>query len=113
VERLPAQRDVIFVSFPYTDLTAKKVRPAIVLAQVKQDDMLICQVTSRSYADPRAIELRPDAFDEGSLPKKSYVQTGKLFTCHPSLVTQHVGRLQTDVMTSIVEAIVRLLKEGR
>jgi mRNA interferase MazF len=112
VEGFPTQGQVIFVSFPYSDLTATKVRPAVVLAQVKKDDVLICQVSSRSYADPHAIEIGLDAFSDGSLPKTSYVQTGKLFTCHVSLIHQQVGTLRVQVLDTIKRSVIELIRQG-
>jgi len=108
--RVPGQGEVIFVSFPYTDLTATKVRPAIVLTRLKKDDVLICQVTSNAYADPNAIELQPSAFAEGQLPRVSYAQSGKLFTCHKSLVRMRVGKINDETLQRIIDAIIALLK---
>lgn len=64
---VPGRGDVVFVTFPYTDLSDAKPRPAVVLATLRRGDLLICQVTSKSYADPNAIELDQGAFADGEL----------------------------------------------
>jgi len=42
---------VVIVHFPFSDLTASKLRPAIVLAEAGRGDWILCQITSKSYGD--------------------------------------------------------------
>lgn len=63
--------DVLFVRFPFSDLSRYRLRPALVLAHTGQDDTILCQITSRPYADKDAIELREDSFEEDHLIKVS------------------------------------------
>jgi len=50
-------RQVVLLPFPFSDLSNQKLRPALVLADAGRDDWVLCQITSKSYADDRAIEL--------------------------------------------------------
>ena len=47
----PAIGDVVLIPFPYSDLSQAKRRPALVIADVGMGDFVLCQITSRSYAD--------------------------------------------------------------
>ena len=40
--------DVVVVPFPFSDLTWVKRRPALVLAELEGDDLILCQITSQS-----------------------------------------------------------------
>ena len=51
------RRAVVLVRFPFSDLSASKLRPAVVLADAGNGDHILVQVTSKSYADHRAVEL--------------------------------------------------------
>ena len=42
---------VVLVRFPFSDLSQIKLRPAVVLAHAGRADWIMCQVTSKSYAD--------------------------------------------------------------
>ncbi len=53
----PTAGSVVLVPFPFSDLSQSKLRPAVVLADAGLGDWILCQVTSRSYADPRAVQL--------------------------------------------------------
>jgi len=49
--------DVVVVPFPFSDLTAAKRRPALVIAELSGDDLILCQITSNKIMDPYSIEL--------------------------------------------------------
>jgi mRNA interferase MazF len=50
---------VVLIPFPFSDLSASRLRPAIVLASAGRGDWILCQVTSNAYADPLAVEIAP------------------------------------------------------
>ena len=52
-----AAGQVIVVPFPFSDLSGRKHRPALLLAAVERSDWIACQITSVPYGDPRAIAL--------------------------------------------------------
>ena len=39
---------VVIVHFPFSDLTAAKLRPAVVLAAAGRGDWILCQIKNRS-----------------------------------------------------------------
>lgn len=58
---------VVLVRFPFSDLSASKLRPAIVLAEAGRGDYVLVQVTSKAYSDPTAVELVDASFARGGL----------------------------------------------
>jgi mRNA interferase MazF len=54
---------VVLVRFPFSDLSQTKLRPAVVLASAGRGDWILCQVTSKPYADSAAVVLRPSIFN--------------------------------------------------
>ena len=48
---------VVVLPFPFSDLSRKKLRPALLLADAGRGDWIACQITSNPYADARAITL--------------------------------------------------------
>lgn len=103
---------VVLVPFPFSDLSHSKLRPAVALADAAKGDWVLSQITSKPYADPRAIELNNDSFDKGSLHLVSYARPGKLFTANRSLMVKEVGVLEGEALKQIVVAVVELLRQG-
>ena len=58
----PSVGSVVLVRFPFSDPSASKLRPAVVLAGVDRDDWILCQVTSNPYSDAKAVEIRDSDF---------------------------------------------------
>ena len=103
---------VVLVSFPFSDLSKTKLRPAVVLAEVGRNDYILCQVTSKPYADLTAIEINDKRLKEGSLQRISYARPGKLFTANAQLIVKQVGILKSEVQREVVEAVVKIIRSG-
>ncbi len=104
-----AAGQVVIVHFPFSDLSASKLRPAAVLADAGRGDWILCQITSKAYGDPLALTLEDGAFVTGSLRLTSFVRPGKLFTAHSSLVAGLVGELKPGTFARIREDVIRLI----
>ena len=107
-----AAGQVVIVHFPFSDLTASKLRPAVVLAEAGRGDGILCQITSKSYGDEKAIPLDAADFAHGSLRLTSYARPGKLFTAHNSLVANQVGKLQPGKFSTVRDAVVRMIQSA-
>jgi mRNA interferase MazF len=69
--------DVVVVPFPFSDLTQTKRRPALVVAILPGNDLILCQITSRSLTDEYAVELEADDFNSGNLRQSSNVRPNR------------------------------------
>ena len=102
---------VVFVHFPFSDLSGSKKRPAIVLAVQPKDDVILCQITSKAYADSNAIELREKDFIKGQLIHLSYIRPGKIFTANASIIDSVVAQAHPRIHQETVNRIERILKK--
>ena len=105
-----AAGQVVIVHFPFSDLTASKLRPAVVLAEAGRGDWILGQITSNAYGDAQAIELTTGSFAAGSLRMTSYARPGKLFTANRDLITTEVGVLKADAFRRVVQAVIAILR---
>ncbi len=108
----PTAGSVVLVPFPFSDLSQSKRRPAVVLAGVERGDWILCQVTSKAYADARAVELTDHDFERGSLRLTSYARPAKLFTAHESLFVSEVGVLTAAALQRITDEVVAVLQRS-
>jgi len=83
--------DVVVVPFPFSDLSISKRRPALVLAELSGDDLILCQITSQSVRDTYSIELQGNDFTTGSLNKPSNIRPNCLFTADRHIILYKTG----------------------
>lgn len=96
---------VVLVTFPFSNLKGKKIRPALVLAQVEFGNVILCQITSRPYSSKSAIQIDSSDFTEGKLPIVSYVRPDKLFTADMSIIENTAGTLNKKVLGTILQNV--------
>ena len=102
--------DIAIVPFPFSDLTRSKRRPALILAELKGDDLILCQITSRNIRDEYAVELDEPDFETGTLHKQSNIRPDKLFTADRGIILYKAGRLQSRKVTQVIDKVVHILK---
>jgi mRNA interferase MazF len=105
-----AAGSVVLVKFPFSDLSASKLRPAVVLAYAKRNDWILCQITSNPYSDPNAVPIEEWDFLSGNLRRKSYARPGKLFSANEALMHKVAGVLQDKKFTEVLDAVVAILQ---
>lgn len=108
------QGDLVLVPFPFTDLSALKRRPAVVISpdrlHQRSDDVILAAMTSQMPTSLTEfdIPIRSHDMTVGRLPKPSVVKVNKIFTCHRSLVVKRVGRVQKETLARILAGLRRL-----
>jgi mRNA interferase MazF len=96
---------VVSSTFPFSDLTTKKLRPSLIVAIGDFGDIILCQITSKAYSSSSPIKLVASDFMKGGLPVDSYVRPDKLFTADISIVSKVYGTVSTVKLYQILTAI--------
>lgn len=103
--------DIVVLMFPYSDLSGAKKRPAFVLADLKGDDLILCQITSQFVKDNYAIPLNDFDFLNGLLNKPSNIRPNRLFTAEKSIITRKVGTVKPEVFKSVVNKLFEIIQD--
>lgn len=96
---------VVLVTFPFSNLKGKKIRPALVLAAVEFDNLILCQITSKPYSSKTAFRIEISDFAQGQLPVTSFVRPDKLFTADESIIKDTVGVLNNKTKRLILQKV--------
>ena len=96
---------IVLVSFPFSNLKGKKIRPALVLAKVEFANLILCQITSKSYSSKTAIQIDSKDFSEGKLPVTSFVRPDKLFTADKDIIKGVAGLLTLKTRNLILQKV--------
>lgn len=77
--------DIVLVSFPFTDVSSSKRRPALVISpdlfNEQGQDVVLVAITSQE-PDDNAVTIDGHDCVDGALPLTSFVRVPKLFTTH-------------------------------
>jgi mRNA interferase MazF len=103
--------DVVVVPFPFSDLTQTKRRPALIVAVLPGDDLILCQITSRSLTDEYAVEIKVDDFETGNLRQSSNVRPNRLFTADRQIILYKAGQLKPEKLNEVIDKIVEILQD--
>lgn len=100
--------DVVVAPFPFSNLSAAKKRPALVVASLPGDDVILCQVTSRAAGDGYAISLTDGGFATGSLRQDSRIRPNRLFTAESSIVLYRAGTVTAAKLQEVRTRLVQI-----
>lgn len=103
--------DVVVLPFPFSDLSANKRRPALIVAEGEYGDVILCQITSKTKKGAETIEVRNKDFQLGKLKITSYIRPRKIFTADLGLILYRAGKIKKEKATEVEGAICRIVKE--
>lgn len=103
--------DVVVVPFPFSDLTQAKRRPALVVATLPGEDVILCQITSQSVRDSYAILIEANDFSEGGLNQASNVRPNRLFTADQQIILYRAGHLISEKLAEVIGKIIEILRQ--
>ena len=102
--------DIVVIPFPFSDLSANKRRPAVVLASLPGDDLIMAQITSKAVTDSLAVTIEPSDMIGGSLSVASNIRPNKLFTADKSIVLYKVCALSPEKLNTVVNKVIEIFK---
>jgi mRNA interferase MazF len=103
--------DVVVIPFLFSDLSQSKRRPALVLAVLQGDDLILCQITSKSIKDSYAIPVDGNDFESGSLNQESNIRPNRLFTADNHIILYRIGNIKIIKLNQVIDKVVEIIKE--
>ena len=90
---------IVLLSFPFTDGTGYKRRPALVLKDCEDGDMLVCRITSKIYRSKYDVYL--DDWLIFGLKLPSVVRIHKMATLETDMIETIMGQISDTVLCNI------------
>ena len=104
----PRRGEVVLVRFPFTDLRATKLRPAVILAR-HGEDVIVAGVFSNVPPALRdtwlLIEESHPHFAATGLRKRSVVKGEKLAVVHRSVIASTIGTLPSILLDALAQRV--------
>ncbi len=103
-----AKGDIVLITFPFTDLSGSKLRPAVVLADTNLD-LTVCFITTQiGWQETTDVMLKPTAIN--GLRKNSLIRTSKVATLDKTLAKGLLGKLSAQEISELNSKLKLLLQ---
>lgn len=94
-----AKGDIVLITFPFTNLTGNKLRPAVILADSALD-FTVCFITTQlQWQEATDLELIPNEIN--GLRKPSLIRTSKIATLDKTLAKGLLGKLSSNELSEL------------
>lgn len=100
--------DIVLILFPFTDNQTFKKRPALVIKDTKDGDVIVCRITSKLYNTMYDIAL-PNWQHHG-LILPSVVRVHKIAAIEKSLIERVIGRIDDITELHVIRIFGDLLQ---
>jgi len=99
------QGDILLVPIPFSDLTATKRRPVLVLSNDtynnKTEDVIVPAITSNIRGNDFEVVFDDENMIEGHLPKILCVRPDKVYTISKNIVVKKYGILSESKVSEV------------
>ena len=104
--------DVVLVPFPFTDQSASKKRPAVVVSSVlfhrSRADVILMAITSQATPSTRDVEASIEQWKAAGLLKPSVLKP-VITTVEKKMILKRLGSLQTADVTALRDCLKAIL----
>jgi mRNA interferase MazF len=83
--------DILLVDFPHSGSEQAKRRPALVILDIADADVLLAPITTRERTGPGDIKIQD--WQEAGLLRESWARLAKVASLEKRIVTRRLGRL--------------------
>ena len=91
--------DIVLITFPFTDLSGSKLRPAVILTDTNLD-LTVCFITTQiQWQESTDVLLLPNLTNR--LKKQSLIRTSKIATLDRILVKGLLGKLTPNELAEL------------
>jgi len=98
---------VVLLKFPFSDGVGYKRRPALVLKDFEDGDVLVCRITSKIYNSKYDIYL--DDWVQYGLKLPSIVRVHKLATMEKDMIETIMGQINKIILNKIKNIYISII----
>ena len=103
-----AKGDIVLITFPFTDLSGSKLRPAVILTDSALD-LTVCFITTQlQWQEATDVQIMPAS--SNGLKKQSLIRTSKIATLDKTLAKGLLGRLTSNELSDLNDKLKTLFR---
>ncbi len=109
------QKEVYWVTFPFSDSVNKKHRPALIISNdrynAENEDVLACAITSVLKPRQYSVLLEEKSFTQGGLPLQSRLRADKIVSIEKNLLSKKAGLVSKETFSKIIIELNNLVSD--
>ncbi len=99
--------EIVLIKFPFTDNLSFKKRPALIIKDTNDGDVIVCRITSKLYNTKYDIELKN--WSQNGLQLPSVIRVHKIASLEKNMIDRKLGEIDNNVKTQVINVIQTLL----
>lgn len=99
--------EIVLVKFPFTNNLGFKKRPALVIKDTDDGDVVVCRITSKVYYSPYDVELKN--WSQNGLQLPSVIRVHKMASLEKSMIDRTLGKVDDSVKITIIDRVKMLV----
>lgn len=100
--------DIVLITFPFSDLTGSKLRPAVILISA-EFDVTVCFLSTQ-FQLPAKYDVKINPSSMNGLKKTSLLRIGKFATLDKNLILGRIGHLEKNYLQLLNKNLVEILQ---
>ena len=98
--------DVVLIKFPFTSGKTYKKRPALIINDFEDGDIIVCRITSQLYKSKNDIYI--DEWEKSGLKLPSVIRVHKIATLEKDMIGVIMGQLDSKTKGKVLNIISKL-----
>jgi mRNA interferase MazF len=98
--------DIVLLKFPFTDGKTFKRRPALIINDFNDGDLIVCRITSQIYKTKN--DLYIDDWEKSGLKLASVIRVHKIATLEKDMVDFIMGQIDNPTKEKVRKIISKL-----
>jgi len=99
--------DIVLIKFPYTGTNEFKKRPALILLDAKDDDVVVCRITSAKCFSKFDIEI--NKWKQLGLLSLSTIRVHKIATLEKKVIERKITSIDKTLAEQVANTFLSLL----
>lgn len=95
--------EIVLVKFPFTNNLGFKKRPALIIKDTNDGDVIVCRITSKLYDSSHDIELKD--WRQNGLQLPSVIRVHKMASLEKNMIDRKLGEVDNNVKTQVINII--------
>jgi mRNA interferase MazF len=99
--------EIVLIKFPFTNNLDLKKRPALIIKDTDDGDVIVCRITSKPYHSSFDVELKN--WEQNGLQLPSVIRVHKMASLEKNMIDRKLGEVDDNIKPLVISVIKTLI----